>query len=105
MFENKKKPATEFKAGCGRCATDKELRALAKRFEEVTHPDLEAAYIAGFLAAFQFCNITEGADVYGWDALDYEENSFNWFMDDMIKDELRKVNVFLAEILGDDDGE
>ena len=43
--------------------------------------------------------------MFGSDAHDFVENAFGWFVDDMMKDELRMVSFIINGILGDDDGE
>lgn len=107
MFGNKKKDATEFVAGCGRCASNEEVSALAGRFSEKPVSPIEDAYIAGFLIALKFGSVPKDAEVYGWDAFDFEENAYNWFLngrvEEVIKRELSGLSDTLKEILGDDD--
>lgn len=109
MFGNKKKDTTAFTAGCGRCATEEEISALAKRFSEKPTSPIEDAYISGFLVALKFSNVPKNAEVYEWDAFDFEDNAYSWFLDEMVKEvidhELHGLYDTLGKILGDDDGE
>lgn len=111
MFGKKYDTATtdeitsELTAGCGRAATDDELNNLAERFSCKPITLDEDAFISGYLAGLQFGSVPSDKETFGFDAFDYEENAFRWFVHDKMKDELRKVNTILSTILGDDDGE
>lgn len=96
------KPLT---AGCGRVASVEEVKALAERFGEKPVNTVEDAYISGFLCGMQFFNASADSEVYGMDALGFENNAFAWYIKERMKDELRKVGKIISGIVGDDDDE
>lgn len=97
-------PST-FTAGCGRIATDDEIEKLYDSFAGKPITRDKKAFILGFLNGLQFSSVPSDAEMFGRDAHDFVENAFGWFVDDMMKDELRMVNSIINGILGDDDGE
>lgn len=92
-------------AGCGRIATVEEVEHLAERFNGKPVTDSEEAHISGFLAGMQFLNAPADSEVYGMDALDFEENAYGWFVQESAKADVRMVIDILEGFLGDDDGE
>lgn len=111
MFGKKSDTATidempsTFTAGCGRIATDDEIEKLYDSFFGKPITRDKKAFILGFLNGLQFSSVPSDAEMFGSDAHDFVENAFGWFVDDMMKDELRMVSSIINGILGDDDGE
>lgn len=111
MFGKKYDTATtdempsSFTAGCGRIATDEEIEMLYKRFSEKPITSNNKAFIIGFLNGLQFSSVPSDAETFGFDAYDFVNNAFGWFLDDLMKDELRAVSDIINKIIGDDDDE
>lgn len=92
-------------AGCGRIATVEEVEHLAEKFCDKPVSNGEDVYISGFLSGLQFLNAPTDSEVYGMDALDFEENSYAWVVHEQAKEDMRAAIDILSEFLGDDDDE